>query len=1044
MSRISSTGITTSAGLISGLPIEETVDQLISLSARPRTLLSNRTAGLRSERAAIDQLSARVLALRSSASRFNSLSTFTGRKAASSSTAVTARIAAGASPSAGSYEFTPLRTASAHQLVSGSFQSLDDTLGGGTLRLGFGGQVDKGIDLAQLNGGNGVAPGQIKINDKNGDSAVIDLRAAQTIDDVLSAINTSVDIDVTASIDGDQIVLTDNTGGTGTLTVRDVGLGSTAQGLGLAGLTAAGATTSITGADVYSLTVNTRLETLNDGLGVDTGSDVEGVDDLNISLRDGVTNLGVDLKGAETLGDVINAINSADGNDGKLTASIRADGRGITLTDNTGSTAANLTVTSDFGSAESLRIDTGSAGVADNSVSGRLVSGLRDTLLANLNGGAGFELGQIDVTDRSGATATIDLSGAETLQEIVETINNAGIGVAAQINNARSGISLTDTSQGSGNLVVADSGATTTATDLGIAVDAAVASVNSGTLSRQTVGRSTRLDSLRGGAGIDVGDFRITNSAGISGAVDLNKIGDEAETVGDVIDAINALNLNVRAEINSSGDGILLTDTAGGSGSFTVVEVGNGTTAADLNLLGASTTTNGSGQATINGSYGYEIDLDALAATTDGVSLASLNGGEGIDLGVFEITDSAGNTAFVNLGEAGAEAFTIDDVISKINAQNGVAVTASLNDAGTGIVLTDNAGGQGSLSVVDRGSGTAAADLKIARTSTTNNASGQQTINSGFLFSADAATDGTLEALVKRINELDAGVTASVLNDLNGSRLVLTADKPGAAFELLLDTGDSELTFTETNRPADAAALFGPSGSGGVVVRSQTNDFNSVIDGINLTVNEASGTAARIDVTVDNTPLVNAAQSFVDAYNSLRTSLDDFTSFDEETLTTGILFGRNEALRVDADLSRILSSRAIFGTDYGSLEAVGISLNAEGRLTLDRTQLTEAFADDPEGVERLFQDDQRGVAKRLTQTIDQLAGAGSSLLSSRSDALQRTIEANDSRIELMTASLDRERDRLLLDFIRLEETIALLQSNTTALENIQFIQIQNR
>ena len=57
------------------------------------------------------------------------------------------------------------------------------------------------------------------------------------------------------------------------------------------------------------------------------------------------------------------------------------------------------------------------------------------------------------------------------------------------------------------------------------------------------------------------------------------------QTIGDVIDAINRSTSGVHAAINSTGDGIVLTDTANGSGTLSVTE-GNSTTAHDLGLPG--------------------------------------------------------------------------------------------------------------------------------------------------------------------------------------------------------------------------------------------------------------------------------------------------------------------------------------------------------------------------------------------------------------------------------------------------------------------------
>ncbi|MEM6654232.1 MAG: flagellar filament capping protein FliD [Planctomycetota bacterium] len=1028
--------IQTNVGLITGIPIQDTVDQLIEISSIPRNNLITRTQGLQSEQAAVDQLSSLVLGLQVSLSSFSSTSTFGARSALSSnSSAVAASVSSGGSPAIGSYQFTPLQSASAHQLVSGSFADISDAVGDGTLKFRFGGQVDKGISLADLNDGAGVAAGSIKITDASGATAIVDLRAAQNVDDVLLAINSATSVNVTATTDGDQFVLTDNSGGSGSLVVQDVGLGTTAADLGLVGSSSSG---TLTGADAYRLSDATRLDSLNDGGGVRITDDLTDIADLTITLSDG-TQADIDLSGSTTLGDVIDAINAATDTDGatigsNLSAAISGDGNRITITDGSGGTG-NLVIAD--GALGSAATDLGIvADTAATSVTGsRLVSGLQDTLVASLNGGQGYTLGDIQITDSGGGSpVTVSLGSAETLGEIVDAINNAsGLDVTAAINSNRSGIVITD--DAGGTLTVVNGSSGTTADDLGITTSSG-SSVDSGSLNRQTISEATLLSDFNGGQGVALGDFRITDSAGTSYAIDLNTSGDEAETIGDVIDRINAAagNTTVTASLNATGDGILLTDTAGGSGTLTVAEVGNGTAAADLNLVGASTTTNGSGQQTIDGTTGYSVDLSDLTQSDTSISLSSLNGGSGVDLGIFEIVDSAGNNAAIVLNEPGNEAFTIGDVIDEINASS-IGVTASVNSAGTGILLTDTAGGDGELTVNDLGSDTTASDLNLIRTSADTSST---SIDGAGLFTATDAEQGALATLAGRINDLGAGVTASVFSDAGGFRLSLTSDTTGAANELLIDSSATDLSFIETSRPTDAVAIFGSaSGSGGIAVTSTDNQFNGVVDGLDITVNDATGESVTLDVASDTSAVVSAVQGFVDSYNSIRANLDQVTAFDAEAATTGILFGRNEAVRVDTELARIVSGSFSVSGSLTSLEAIGVSLNDDGTLSLSTSELQSALATNATDVEQLFADETNGVVAELTAAINQLATDENSLLTARSDALQRTIDTNNERIADYNLSLELERERLLLEFFQLEETIARLQTNLDTISSFQ-------
>lgn len=1016
--------IQSNVGLITGIPIKDTVDQLMAVAARPRNLLQQRVQGLQNEQLAIDQLGSLLLGLRLSATRLGTTTNFSATTAKSKDTSLLTATATGAAKP-GKYSFTPLQTAAAHQVVSSSIADVSSLLAEGTFQLGFGGQVDRGIALSELNGGSGFVPGKIRISDRSGASAEIDLRSAQTIDDVLSAINGSSGIDVIASVSGDAIRLTDTSGGSGSLRVREVGPGSTAASLGLGGIYVSA--DEATGSDIFSLHSGTRLSTLNDGNGVRLRDEVA---DLDITMADGTT-FAIDIGTATTLGDVVAAINLAD--QSKLTASISADGNRLELTDLTvGTETFKVTSVGTGTAAEQLGLTkTAVGGVITG---GRLVSGLADTLVSSLNGGQGLaELGAIAITDRAGnPPVVVDLSSAETLGEIVSLINSSGANVTAAINSSRNGISLVDTSGGTGNLTIANSDATNTADALGLAIDAPQGMVNSGTLNRQTVSETTQLSSLNGGRGVRAGNFSITNSLGIKKNV---VVRGDVKTIGEVIDLINELNIDVEASLNATGDGILLTDMAGGSKTLTVSAVNNSHTAADLHLVGQSTTTNEAGQQVLDGSTRFSIDLSTLNLQ-QGVALSSLAGGKGISLGTFKLVDSSGAVGVVSLGEPGNEASTIEDVIERINA-TGIGVKAQLNIAGTGIELVDTAGGSGTLTVSDLGSGKSAEQLKIGGTAQV--VGGEQKINGAGLFTPANDNANALDALAKRINDLKGGFTASTFFDGNGYRLAISADSTGGANQLLIDGGVANLGFAETTRARDAVLQLGGSETGGVVVSSATNEFKEIMPGLTTTVVAASAAPVEVTVTADDAPFVSAAEGFVEAYNSLRKTMGDLTSFDAESLTTGLLFGRGEVVRIETDLGRLLSGSFAGSSEIRSLEALGISLNDKGQLELNKTKLRNAFESNPAEVERMLSAEKVGLVSRFTGAIDRLAGEENSLLAARSDALTNNIESAASRIAAMDLKLERERERTLMEFYRLEEVIAKMQNNMSSLEGMQAI-----
>ncbi len=282
-------GIQATTGLVTGIPIQDTVNQLLAIEAKPRDLLVSRTELINDEAKAIAELTASVLSFQFTAKKFQQSSLFTAAKATTSNSSFLSATVTG-TPKTGNYQFTPVRTAQSQQLLSSGVSSLTQPLSSGSIQISHGPKLDDGISLDELNAGQGVQRGKIRITDRSGANAAIDLSYAQNIDDVLDAINNNDTLQVTASVDGDRIKLTDTSGQTtSNLIVQAIGSGTTAADLGLEGINVAANT--VTGEDLLNLHTNTLLSGLNDGNGISLNRNGA---DLSVSLRDG-TSLEVEL-----------------------------------------------------------------------------------------------------------------------------------------------------------------------------------------------------------------------------------------------------------------------------------------------------------------------------------------------------------------------------------------------------------------------------------------------------------------------------------------------------------------------------------------------------------------------------------------------------------------------------------------------------------------------------------------------------------------------------------------------------------------------------
>lgn len=575
-------GISTGVGLISGLNFVELVDVIIEGQRGAVRRMEDRIAGFQNFSQGLSALEATVLPIKSSVASLGDANTFEAFQVQNSDSAQLS-VTTGSDALPGTYSFQGIRKAANHQVLSKGFGNTDtQTLGAGTITIATGGKLNSETALDALNGGGGINRGTIRITDRSGQTADVDLTTAYTVEDVLAAINSTDNLSVSASVSGGSLVLTDTSGASANdLSVVDLNGNTAAADLGI-DQSIAGNT--LTGTDVYSIGGGFSLAQINDGNGLNR---IAGGADLRITLTDDST-LEINLDDAETLDDVIDLINNDENNAGRVSASL-VSGR-LELEDLSGGGGSSAFALEDINGASVVRQLGLDATAAGTTLTGnRLFAGLNSVLLRNLNGGQGItQTGQIDLTDRTGATTTIDLTGAESLDEVISAINSSGLALTAELDDLGTGLRVSDTSGASAsNLIIADSGGGTTATDLGIAIDDAVDSLESGSLNLRYINEATSIsDYAPNGTSISVGSFLIRDSNGSEATITISST---VANLGDVIQRINAESgISVTAELNEFGDGFVLIDEAGGSGSLEVEEIGGGDVAADLRLLGDS------------------------------------------------------------------------------------------------------------------------------------------------------------------------------------------------------------------------------------------------------------------------------------------------------------------------------------------------------------------------------------------------------------------------------------------------------------------------
>lgn len=210
----------------------------------------------------------------------------------------------------------------------------------------------------------------------------------------------------------------------------------------------------------------------------------------------------------------------------------------------------------------------------------------------------------------------------------------------------------------------------------------------------------------------------------------------------------------------------------------------------------------------------------------------------------------------------------------------------------------------------------------------------------------------TLSGIRDAINTADMGVTASIVNDGTGYRLLMTSSETGAENAIsieardgsgnLLTNGLSVLAYNEsqngsgnleqTSKGEDAQLSVN-----GLVISRSSNAVTEVIKGVTLNLKSADvGTQVTIAVEADTETLIENIQSFVDSYNNLKQFVDDLSSYDSDKQQAGLLLG-DSTMRTIQSQVRSLISEPITGLSgkFRSLVELGVNTDRNNDYLLE-------------------------------------------------------------------------------------------------------------
>ncbi|WP_404839028.1 flagellar filament capping protein FliD [Aeromonas media] len=268
-------------------------------------------------------------------------------------------------------------------------------------------------------------------------------------------------------------------------------------------------------------------------------------------------------------------------------------------------------------------------------------------------------------------------------------------------------------------------------------------------------------------------------------------------------------------------------------------------------------------------------------------------------------------------------------------------------------------------------------------------------------FKVKVKAGDTLQSLRKSINSHgdNFGLTANIVNTANGkAKLVIDSGVSGDGNDLKITGSNDSINngfvnqLTQTQAAQDAMIDVD-----GVKLKSDSNTFDDTIQGLKITVLRTSDTTSsgdlksnKVDISTDKSTLVTQAQSFIDSYNELQDTLTALGK--RSTMVDGKKQDDGGALEGDATtrlissfLSNTLMAPSTQSESFSTLFEVGINMDKNGKLSLDKKKFEEKVDTNFDQVVALFGGEQ-GLAKNLQDGLKDYTKSGG-LLAQRTDEL---------------------------------------------------------
>jgi flagellar hook-associated protein 2 len=296
------------------------------------------------------------------------------------------------------------------------------------------------------------------------------------------------------------------------------------------------------------------------------------------------------------------------------------------------------------------------------------------------------------------------------------------------------------------------------------------------------------------------------------------------------------------------------------------------------------------------------------------------------------------------------------------------------------------------------------------------------------------STDNTLQQAADYINSSNYGVTANVVTDTQGSRLVFVSKTSGAAGNLTVTS--SALHFTQGTAGVDAQLNVD-----GVPIDSSTNTVTTALPGVTLNLASASpGAPVTVSVAADTSQATQTINSFVSAYNTVVNDINSQFTLDANA-QEGPLAGNSGLRSLQSQLLSAISYSVSGTGQYVNLQSLGIEMQDNGTLQVNSKVFTDAITNHYQDFQNFFQSlSPQGLGNFFGNQMTQMTDPTEGPIAAAVTGLQQTNQSLTGDINDFEARMTSLQQQLTQEYSAVNATLeqypVLMQEISTQLDSL--------